>query len=224
MFKKVLLAFLISFFVSNMAMALTPPVPSENFLTLEGPDSVAPGSTIVVYVHLLAKDSINAFDLEITYPKDKLEFLNFDNSASIVDIWQDSPKKLAEGQLKLSGGIIKGFTGTGTLIKLSFKTTETGEANIKFRETSLYLADGTGTEVKARGDLLSLAIKEEARVVSEASQPFEPTPADISIAEELKNYEREVKSDKFLPVGIILALVIAGVCLWAVYNKRKHKP
>ena len=104
---------------------------------------LAPGSEFTVGVLLDTMDPINAFDLEISYPKDKLEFLSFDNTASIVNIWQPAPVLLPNGNLGLTGGIIKAWSDkAGLLIKISFRALNSGSPKLSFAKNNLYIPGG----------------------------------------------------------------------------------
>ena len=106
---------------------------------------VGVASEFKVQVLVDAAVPINAVDLQITYPADKLEILNFDKSHSIINFWQTGSVPLGKGHLDLTGGILKSFTGNGGLVaELYFKTLEAGDATLSFERSYLYLANGNG--------------------------------------------------------------------------------
>lgn len=192
---------------------------------LSGPDfALAPESKFLVNVFLDSREVINAFDLEIIYPKDKLKFLSFDNTQSIVDIWHSTPDVSESGHIKLGGGMLQGWSGTkGLLIKISFKALLPSTPEFSFLKTNLYLADGEGTEVKALGVPNKFTVKEEGKVVSTPAVPFKDTPSDIIIKKELETYKKEVfKRTMTTPIILVVSLIFV-ICLYAVYNKRKPK-
>ena len=224
--KKLILFILLFTFFSTSQNAFT----MENSkVYFSGPNfSIAPESEFLISILLDAKDPINAFDLEIAYPPDKLKFLSFDNMNSIVDIWQAPPSVLPNGNLKLSGGIIKAFNGnTGLIIKLSFQALNPSESQLSFVKSNLYIADGKGTEVKTNPETFSISVKENGKIISSPAVPFQSTPTDILIEKELKGF----KSDMFwkriftptLIFFVILVIILLVIFVKAVYNKFKRK-
>lgn len=224
MYKKILLIILFFSFFANSSLVLGQNFSDPKVYFKSPASTLAPGSEFIVDVLLDTGEPFNAFDLEVSYPKDKLEFLNFDNSESIVNIWQPKPAILPNGNLGIAGGIIKAWNGKGgLLIKLSFKVLSQGEAKISFAKNNLYKADGKGSEVKALTSSLSLSFKEGAKVVSVPSTPFEPTKEDVAIQKELENFKKDVFWDKMLTPVLLFASVLFVILSFAVYNKRKRK-
>lgn len=200
-------------------------LPPPNFIYFLGPKTtVAPSSDFVVSVFLDTFDPINAFDLEIVYDKSKLEFLNSDNTGSVVSIWQTSPAILENGNIGFSGGILKAFSGTeGLLIKLSFKATTVGEPKISFAKSKIYVADGKGTEIVAPTGGFTLLVKEGSSVISEPIIPFQETEADKIIKEGLDSYDRKVSSGSMFTFLTVFGAIIFVILAFAMYNILKRK-
>ena len=203
---------------------------NEVYLGLENvaSDLVAPGSEFAVAVYLNAKDPINAFDLEIVYDKKNLEFLSFDNTSSIVNIWQPTPRVLPNGNIGLSGGIIKAFSGEkGLLIKLFFKAMSVGQPEFPFVKSDLYIADGKGTKIEAYNSYNIFSIKEGGKMVSAPVVPFKTTPENIIIEKELENFKSQIESQAFLKKNftplLIFMIIIFVFCSFGVYNRLKRK-
>jgi len=189
---------------------------------LTGPTgALAPGSILTAGVYLDTDTAINALDLEVSFPKARLESLDFDNTNSIVDIWQNSPRILPNGNISLSGGLLRSWSGKkGLIMKLQFKVLGAGSVKLSFEKSNLYLADGQGTLLNIQPSSLTFQIKENAPVVSVPVVPFQSTPSDITIQNELQVYKSNIllKRTIFWFLGIII-IVFAGI--W-VYNKRKR--
>ncbi|HEY4502954.1 MAG TPA: cohesin domain-containing protein [Candidatus Paceibacterota bacterium] len=196
-----------------------------------GPEgSVAPGSTVALGIFLDSTVPINAFDLEVTYRADKLEFLGSGNIDSIVNIWQNKPSIMIPGKVGFSGGILKAFSGEGGLIiNLSFKVLDGGEPlenskiSFSFSKSDLYLADGKGTKVETSKSSFSLNLAESGKIISSPVTPFQTTPENALIEKELENFKSDRVAKKIFIPFIILAVLIFVICIWAVYNKRKRK-
>lgn len=198
---------------------------TQTKILFKGPTTtIAPQSEFPVSILISSKDPINAFDLEVTYPKDKLEFLDFDNTGSIVNIWQPRPEVLPSGNLRISGGIIKGFTGeNGLILKLSFKALNSNTSQISFVKSNIYLADGKATELNLGSAPFSIAVKESGTPIFAPIVPFQSTPSDILIQAELETYKKDVFWQKMFTPMLILGISIFVILIFAVYNKRKRK-
>ena len=219
--KLVLLIFLFIFLATSQSVFA-----EESFkIYFKGPEGpVAPGSEVVVGVFLESTVPINAFDLEISYPKDKLEFLDSDNTGSIVNIWQNKPNVSSIGKVGFSGGILKAFSGKeGFLVRISFRSLSPGAPKLSFTKSNLYIANGKGTEVKASSGALSFYIEEGGAIVSSLTTPFQNTPEDIFIGKELENFKSKILGERiFTPLYIFIVIIFVILAL-AVYNKRKRK-
>jgi len=102
----------------------------------------------MISVFLDTEKPVNAVDLTIFYPQDKLKFLSFNNTRSIVNLWQTWPAISSSGDIILAGGILNPFTGKdGLIIKIAFKALSAGELKLSFKKNSVYIADGKGTKL-----------------------------------------------------------------------------
>jgi hypothetical protein len=219
--KFILFILLFTFIVSSDSISA-----SENSkLYFKSPEvNFAPGSEIVVGVFLDSTAPINAFDLVVNYPEDKLEFLNSDNTGSIVNIWQTKPSLTEDGKVSFSGGILKAFSGTrGFIINLSFRVLEEGKATLIFTKSDLYLANGKGTKIEPLLSDLSLEAKKNSAVVSTPITPFQDTKENIIIEQELENYESNIYFTSITLPLLVLVILIFVILALAVYNKRKRK-
>ncbi len=144
--------------------------------------TLAPGSEFNIPVYLDTDTKANALDIEISYPKDKIKFLDSSNARSIVDLWQVKPKMLPNGNIGFSGGMIQGFAGTkGLIITLSFRALSAGDANLSFVKKDLYLADGKGTKMSPSTSPLTLSVKEGEKVVVIEESHGDKTPPDLTL-------------------------------------------
>jgi len=143
-------------------------------------------SDFVVNVFIDTDKPINAVDLEIFYPKDKLKFLSFDNTGSIVDIWQTTPKVLSNGNIGLTGGLFRSFVGKGGLImSLSFRAQSSGQYKLSLAKSNIYMADGKGTKIPVDISAYTISVKENKEIISLPVSSHSQTPfnSDKSIPE-----------------------------------------
>lgn len=145
---------------------------------LKGPtEEIAPASEFEVFVFLDTNTPVNALDLEIIYPP-QFEFLGFNNSASLVDIWYDGPKVYPDGRIELRGGLLEPFAGNGgEIVRLEFKAKEPGAFEAFFNKSDLYLGDGQGSKVLAENTSASILVgdKGESKNIGLADDVTPPT-------------------------------------------------
>ena len=138
---------------------------------------LSPASEFSVEVIVAGNQPINALDLEVSYPVDLLEFLGFDNSESIVDIWQGNPEAKIDGLIVLRGGLFRPFEGgEGELIKLNFRSQAVGQGQIIFKKGNFFLADGKGTLIIPVIRPLEILISEQAPLAKIEKKPDQTPP------------------------------------------------
>jgi hypothetical protein len=141
--------------------------------------TLAPGSEISVDVFLTSAAAINVIDLEINYSN--LEFLNFNDANSIIDIWQNKPKTSTSGVIQLEGGLTQPFTGqAGEIIKLNLRLPHPGLAQLSFNKADVYLANGLGTKVQSQTSPLSISVISGAPLKT-LNQPKDTTPPTLNV-------------------------------------------
>lgn len=151
--------------------------PGDFRMYFMGPASVSLGSEISVDILLDASVAINAINIEVSFPKDKLKFIDSNNARSVVDIWSTKPALLADGNISISGGILKSFTGNGVqVLRLTFQGLKEGNARLEFQKHDIYLADGRGTTVETKSDVLTFSIIKTNN--KDSAIPIPPTPVE----------------------------------------------
>ncbi len=94
--------------------------------------------------------SVNAVEIYLKFPPDKLQLVSPKISQSIVNIWASQPSlDNRTGVIKLEGVIPGGISASGGLIaKFTFRVKSVGSAILKFLDDSrVLLNDGLGTDV-----------------------------------------------------------------------------
>jgi hypothetical protein len=142
------------------------------------------GGDVAVSLVLSTTEAVNAVDIEIHYPNDKLKYDSFSNAGSIVDFWRSKPTLIRDGVIKISGGIMSGYKGTsGQIIKINFSAISLGVGNISLGEKSLYLADGKATLIVPETSSYTIKVSETAeKAVVEPEEEIykeDKTPPDI---------------------------------------------
>lgn len=108
-------------------------------------------STFSVSIFLDSEgESVNAFDVILNFPPDKLQLVSPSVGKSIAEIWTGAPQyNNLTGIVRFQGGIPNGITASrGLVSELIFRARRIGTAVISFADTSLVLRnDGKGTYV-----------------------------------------------------------------------------
>ena len=163
LYKFGITAFICFLFPLSFVFAQSEPA---YFVSFSADNPVRAGFEFEVSILTSQNKAINAFDFEISYPKDKVRFLGFNKANSMVDVWQNLYSN-SSGKIFLSGGFLKPIAGEGKLIaRLRFKALDFGDINIFFEKSELYKADGTGTLIRADSLPLSLLATEGGTVAA----------------------------------------------------------
>jgi hypothetical protein len=129
---------------------------------------IGAGSEFSVQLLVDSVEVINALDLEIIYPKDRLEFLAANNNGSIIDFWKSYPPPTNQEIIKIQGGSLTSFAGQrGKIIELIFQARSAGLAEISFLKNDLFKDDGQGTKVKTNSIPLTLNISADAPIMNQ---------------------------------------------------------
>jgi hypothetical protein len=134
------LAFLIPYYAEAARLLLQPA--SATFYT---------GSTFDVDLILDTEgEMVNAFDIALIFPIDKLQISSQITGRSIAEVWVGPPQySNSDGKVTFSGGIPSGINvKSGLIARLTFRARNIGIATIKFADTSRVLShDGAGTDI-----------------------------------------------------------------------------
>ena len=123
------------------------------------PEEVAIGQEFPVKLLVDSDQPLNAYAIGFSYPTENLSLVGFDNSKSIIDIWQDQPTAHKSGSVNFSGGSISPWRGVGgNLISVRFRAIKDGTAALRFGNSSFYLANGKGTKVIPQSANLELGV------------------------------------------------------------------
>jgi len=120
------------------------------------------GQTISANIFLNTQENIiNAIDVVLRFPADRLQVVSPSTGPSIIGIWTNQPiYDNIRGIVRFQGGIPKGINDTKALIsRLTFRARSVGDAQIQFGdESQVLLADGKGTRDTLFKEVASLAI------------------------------------------------------------------
>jgi hypothetical protein len=148
------------FFVSSLLFSLVPfgLAATDSRVYLEKtPDALEGGISVKVLVD--SNEPLNAYSLELRYDSNLLSLEDIDVTRSLVDIWKAKGEDGDVGIVRFEGADFSSFSGSkGEIAELRFVSRGKGNAAFYFSEASVYLADGNGTKIIPKGELLSLFV------------------------------------------------------------------
>ncbi len=173
MVRKLITIFLLFFLVVSLLRLIYPSF-AEAATLYFSPSSgtYSKGSTLKVNVYTnTTGELINAIQANISYPKDKLQFLSISTSGSVLSIIAE--KVGGEGTVRIAGGNTSAFSGSKFIAAVYFKVlASSGNATLSF------LADSA--VVKSADNQNALTSSSTAKFSFVAEEP-EPSPqAEIS--------------------------------------------
>jgi hypothetical protein len=111
-------------------------------------------------VMVTAHVPVNALDLVIAYPEDKIIIKGIDTGRSVITLWTEEPYA-KNGNVYLRGGTFrKGFVGEHFIARIQAQAKEAGDAHFFVKDTHLVAGDGKGSDVA----VTSLSSKNEAYI------------------------------------------------------------
>lgn len=125
-------------------------------------------------VSVLVNSSIpvNAFSGQLNYNPEILEVNEIEYNTSIADLWVEEPwYSNGDGTIQFAGGTtaLGGFTGEGTLLKISFTPIAIGKASLDLESARVFMHDGFGTEANLAESVDALftiaAIESQAKLI-----------------------------------------------------------
>lgn len=109
------------------------------------------GSTFDVSIQVDTKgQEINALQMQLSFPTDKLQLVSPSAGSSIIEIYTTPPRfNNSTGEVEIIGGIPNGINvPNGLVSKLTFRVKSVGQASLRFTgQSQILLNDGRGTNV-----------------------------------------------------------------------------
>lgn len=147
-------------------------------------NNVALKSELEVKLLVVSHEPINAFDIVLEYPQEYFDFIRGSSANSIVSVWQSLPPKAREGNIRLTGGMIKSFLGKGEIITLIFQAKKPGDVAFVIKKTDFALADGKGTVISAPEVNQIISIEEALEQVESKFISSAPRISEIAIMQD----------------------------------------
>ena len=128
--------------------ALSISATSNSFVILQTEiQAVESGELFEMKILTSAHTPVNAVDITVQFPKDKLEVFSVDRGQSVLTIWTEDPVVTAK-TVRFSGGTFRrGFIGKHEIATINFRALEPGQYKVRVSDATLVAGDGTGSEV-----------------------------------------------------------------------------
>jgi uncharacterized membrane protein len=97
--------------------------------------------------------SVNALDVDLRFPADKIQLVSPKTSVSVISVWTSQPQfNNQTGRIHLQGGIPRGVNLSNALVAtITFRVKSVGSAILRFSdESKVLLNDGLGTDDLSR--------------------------------------------------------------------------
>jgi hypothetical protein len=141
------------------------------------PSQITVGTHVILRILIDSEKPINALETTFTYDDTLVQAVSFNDSSSIIQLWQDKDLKSTMGKVLLSGGIPRAFAGNkGEIGRLTFKALKPGSVAIGFSVADIYYADGLGTRAAAQKGTSRFDIQTETRTLTKPTPQVEQIP------------------------------------------------
>jgi hypothetical protein len=109
--------------------------------------TVKTGETFYINVYAGAHIPVNAINIELKFPTNKIKIKNIDIGESVITLWTKEPY-VENGRVILTGGTFrKGFLGEHLIATINAEALTDGEARFLADDVFMYAGDGSGREV-----------------------------------------------------------------------------
>ena len=132
----------------------------------------------------------NVFKGVLQFDPEKLSISSIDYNMSIADLWAEEPwYSNGDGTIGFIGGTTKpgGYTGSGTLITVTFDSKALGEATMHMSDVKILKHDGLGTEVALDEPIDAIFAVGEEALASQTVQSSVTKDSDIQIVRTIPN-------------------------------------
>lgn len=115
--------------------------------------TIESGKPFKVQVYAGAQVPVNAVNIRLDFPADKVKVAEIDTGQSVITIWTRDP--YVEGNtIVLQGGTFRrGFVGEHLIASVDFEAINTGKAEFTLNEMVLLAGDGSGSSVQLTDDV-----------------------------------------------------------------------
>lgn len=142
---------------------------------------------------------VNVFKGELQFDHSKLRVESIDYNTSIADLWAEKPwYENGAGTINFIGGTTRegGFLGTGTLMTVTFVSTDLGPAILSIIDARILAHDGLGTDVSLEDPIDALFTVGDTRLAEETIAEPRPSPAAVAVVRDTKQTDLNGDGDQ----------------------------
>lgn len=124
------------------------PATLGSYVIVATPDpAVEVGSVFPVDISVFAAEPINAVELELVIPSDKVDVFGVDRGRSVITIWTEDPV-VTDSSVALRGGTFqRGFLGEHLIATVNLRAETAGQLAVQVKNVRFIAGDGAGTVV-----------------------------------------------------------------------------
>lgn len=120
----------------------------SSYVRLAAPEeTVTAGEQFAVDVYVGAQEPVNAVDVIVQFPSERVTVDGIDTGNSVISIWTEEPYVDGDTVVFRGGTFRRGFVDEHLLGRINFTANETGRARFVINDTTLLAGDGSGSEV-----------------------------------------------------------------------------
>lgn len=127
----------------------TPPAAVADMYIVPSAASLTQGDMLTIQIMVDSSKPVNVFAGELRFDPHVLTVAAIDYNTSIADLWAELPwYNNGDGTLNFGGGTTRpgGFTGTGALITVTFRSIDIGTGSLTIHDPRILLHNGLGTD------------------------------------------------------------------------------
>jgi hypothetical protein len=111
--------------------------------------TVEVGQMLILEVAVSAHTPINAVDITVVFPPDKVEVFSVDRGQSVLTLWTEDPIVSTDYVQFIGGTFRRGFVGQHKIASIKFRALAAGQYKIRSQDITFVAGDGSGNEVTA---------------------------------------------------------------------------
>lgn len=147
--RTVRLAFPLMFVTATLLSAQAILSDTDTYIIVEpSTNSLRAGKAFYLDVYVHTEAEINAVDLELEFPSDRMKVTGIDTGESVITLWTDEPYIEGNTVYMRGGTFRRGFQGEHLIATINAEALESGIAEVTVTDYMLLAGDGSGTKIE----------------------------------------------------------------------------
>lgn len=149
--RTVRLAFPLTFITAGLLAAQALTSTGSSILVVPSTNALQRNEPFSIDIFVDAKQEINAVNLELSFPINRMKVTGIDTGQSVITLWTTDPYVEGNKVILRGGTFRRGFKGQHLIATVNAVALETGIAEVAISESLLLAGDGAGTKVRTTG-------------------------------------------------------------------------